>query len=615
DLDLIVNNINDPVSVYRNDVKKGNSVQFHFEGIGKNTAAIGTQVTVYIDSTTLYQEQSPVKGYLSSVDPRLHFGLGKTEKIDSVVFRWSDGTYSKLINPQINTIITVKEANQEKYNVEKTTNTITYLEELEDTELFRYDHIENSFIDFNRDRLAFEMMSAEGPFTALGDVNGDNLTDIFIGGAKDQPGKMMLQQEGGRFISINNQLLEKDKKYEDSQSVFFDAEGDGDMDLYVGSGSIEYPRSSMWYTDRLYLNDGNGNFSKANDLLPKSMTQSTSFVRSLDYDQDGDYDLLLGTRAVSSQYGLPSPIYLLENNGEGKFTMVDGDKSNALQDIGMTKDAAIADLDGDGDQDFVIAGEWLPLTIFENEGGIFRKTEIDNTSGLWNAVIVRDINGDKLPDIVAGNQGLNTRFKASPEQPLRLYVNDFDNNGSVEQLITQYEGEQAYPISMLQDLMKQMPSLRKKLPTYQSYSRQSIEQLFDQNVLQRSIVHKVETLETALLLNKGQLTFVQAELPVQVQYSQVHAINVADVDQDGHEDLIVGGNLMRAKPEWGIYHASRGQVFTGDGKGNFSYVPEKKSGLGMDGEIRKIDQVVIDNKEHLLIWRNSKSVKKYRIND
>lgn len=614
DLDLIINNINDPVSVYRNDViNQGNYIRFELKGAGRNTAAIGTQITVYSGQQSIYQEQAPIKGYLSSVDPRMHFGLGSNEVIDSVVFRWPDDHYSTLIRPKVNQLHQIEEIAQRKSKRLAPEAEEILLHEVAAGKLINYQHEENKFVDFNRNRLAFEMISAEGPHTSIADLNGDDLQDIYISGAKGVAPALLMAKNNGSFISVNEQFWSGESKYEDSQPVFFDADGDGDADLYVGSGSVEYPRNSIWYTDRLYLNDGKGNFKRTKENLPSGMKQSTSFVKAVDFDQDGDLDILTGGRSISAQYGIPVDIYLLENDGKGNFSLSNDPGVEAFKQVGMTKDAALSDLDQDGDMDLIVAGEWMPLTLFINDGDGFHKLEIPNSSGLWNTVIVGDVNNDGKPDILAGNQGLNTRFKASHEKPLTMYVNDFDQNGSIEQMITQYDGEKAYPVNMLQDLVKQMPLLRKKIPTYHSYSKLTMEEIFDREVLERSLEWKVDHLETTLFLNKGNLVFDKSRLPAEIQFSQVHALCLADVTGDGIDDLVAGGNFLRAKPEWGINNASRGQVFEGDGKGGFRYVPADRSGLDVKGEIRSIDAVSMGERTYLLFWRNNKSVKKYLI--
>lgn len=613
DLDLIVNNINDPISVYRNDGEKGNFIQFKFDGLQKNSAAIGAQVSIFCGNEMYYKEQSPVKGYLSSVDPRVHFGLGENTAIDSVIIRWPDNQYSKILTPPINQILLLRESEQVKFSRSDFDVSASLLTEVEDESLFPYVHEENEFIDFNRNRLFFEMLSAEGPYTSLADVNGDGKPDFYVGGSKDHLARLLIQNKVGKFIPTNEKLWAGEEKYEDAQSIFFDADGDGDQDLYVCSGGVEYQKSSFWNTDRLYINDGKGNFAKKANEVFSEIRGSSSFVKVIDYDNDSDADLLIGTRSIAFQYGVPGKIFLLQNDGKGNFINVSDKQSKDFKEVGMLKDAEVVDLDADGDQDLIVAGEWMPISIWINENGNFVKQEVLGSSGLWNTIFCADFNGDGLIDVLAGNHGLNTRFTASAEKPMRLYVNDFDDNGAVEQIITQFEGDSAYPINMLQDLVKQMPHLRKKVTTYQSYKNKTIDQLFEKSILDRSLVWKVENLETSLYFNKGNLRFEKVELPKEVQYSQVHAIAKTDVTGDGVDDLILGGNQLRAKPEWGIYNASRGQVLAGNGKGGFSYLSESKSGLSVSGEIRDIDVLEIDGDRYILFWRNNQSVKKYKL--
>lgn len=613
DLDLVINNINDAVSVYQNEFSKGNYIQFQLEGAGKNTAAIGTQITVYSNGEMYYQEQSPVKGYLSSIDPRVHFGLGEHQLIDSVLIRWPDDSYSKITIPAINQLLKIKETDQVKYQKLDEKLNQPLLQKVEEESVLTYEHQESNFVDFNRNRLAFEMISAEGPLTSMQDVNDDGRPDIFVGGAKDSPAQLFISEGKNGYRSSGQEVFATDDRSEDAGSVFLDADGDGDQDLFVCSGGIEFQKSSTGNIDRLYLNDGNGIFTRKPSNVLAAIRGSSSFVKVIDYDTDGDADLLIGSRSIAFQYGVPGDIYLLQNDGKGNFKNVSDSQSDDFGQAGLLKDAEVVDIDGDGDEDLIVAGEWLPLTIWRNDNGKFVKSEIVNSSGLWNTVLCADFNGDGLMDILAGNQGLNTRFKASVDKPMQLYVNDFDNNGSVEQMITQFEGDSAYPINMLQDLVKQMPPLRKKVKDYNTYKNKTIDQLFEPAIFERSLVWKAENLETTLYLNKGDLVFEKANLPKEAQFSQVHAIAFADLDGDGNDDLILGGNQLKARPEWGINNASRGQVFTGNGKGEFTYLPESKSGLSVEGEVRDIDVLEIDGNKYVFFWRNNRSVKKYKV--
>jgi hypothetical protein len=620
DMDLVVNNVNMPPFVYRNEASsktESNFLEIQFKGNGKNTAAIGTGATVFSDGKTLFQELIPERGFQSSVDNRIHFGLGASKKIDSLVINWPDGGFSSLKDVVVNQFLTVDESKTpKKTHQEIAIQGKKVFHKAEAIKGIDFVHQENDFVDFDRDRLLFEMISNEGPHLAIGDVNQDGLDDFYVCGAKDSPGCLFIQGKKGQFKRSHQKLFEVDAISEDTDCVFFDADGDGDLDLYVASGGNEFPSSSSALADRLYLNNGSGQFTKSGQILPAGKYESTSCVKPLDFDKDGDIDLFVGIRLLPFSYGLPVDGYLLENDGKGNFSDVTVQKAASLRKIGMITDMAWADVDKDGDSDMVIVGDWMPVKIFINENGSFsdqsEKYGLANTEGWWHTIEAKDLNGDGFDDFVLGNQGLNTFFKASPEKPLTMYVNDFDMNGSIEQIICAFNGEKSYPVPMKDDLAKQLPSLSAKYPKFADYKDQAIEQIFQPEILKRSIVQKAKLMKSCALMNTGKQSFIVSPLPAEAQFSPVYAVCAGDFDNDDQCDILLGGNQYRAKPETGIYDSSYGQFLKGKANGKWELVSNKESGLFIKGEVRDLKILNIEAARFVVITRNNSSLQFFK---
>jgi hypothetical protein len=620
DMDLVVNNVNMPPFVYRNETNRkpgSNYLTVNLKGVGKNTFAIGAEVTLYSGGNTNYQELIPMRGFQSCVDNRLHFGLGASQTIDSLVVNWPDGKYSVMRNVAANQFLTLdhKDATHNFLNIHREKQPPVF-QKAEQIPGIDFVHKENDFVDFDRDRLLFQMISNEGPHIAVGDVNGDKLDDIYICGAKDSPGALFVQQKQGNFKRTNEKLFETDRISEDTDCAFFDADGDGDQDLYITSGGNEFPSSSSALTDRLYLNDGKGHFIKSLQMLPAGKYESTSCVKPADFDKDGDIDLFVGTRLLPFSYGVPVNGYLLENDGHGNFTNVTTKIANGLVNIGMITDMAWADVDKDGDLDMVIVGDWMPVKIFIDDNGIFKDESeqfgLSNTEGWWHSIIAKDLDGDGNIDFVLGNHGLNSRFKASVKQPLTMYVNDFDLNGSIEQIICAYNGNKSYPVAMKDDLVKQIPSLETKYKKFDDYKDQTIEDIFRPEVLNRSVKLNARVLESCIMINSGKGHFNLTPLPMEAQFSPVYAINADDFDQDGICDIIVGGNQYRAKPETGIYDASYGLLLKGNRDGSFKSISPILSGFSTKGEIRDLKNLKINDRNTIVIGINNSKLQFYK---
>ena len=604
DLELVINNINGDLLLYQNlssDAGKSNYLKLNFGKEGYKFS--GTKVSVVSNGKVQTKEYTPVKGYMSSMSHEMHFGLGTDTTALSLIVKWPDGGTSTIskVQPNQNIDLTAKEYMGISMNYPRVKPMF------ESTEAVAIAHQENDYSDFDRDRLILQMSSNEGPAVAIGDINGDGSEDLFIGGSKGIAAQIHLQTTRG-FRKIQ---FDYDKNSEDVDAQLVDIDKDGDLDLLVGSGGHEFGLNNLQLKDRLYINDGQGNFTPSSAF--KSIAEPSSFIQPFDYDGDGDLDILTATRLIPFAYGIAGSLHLYENEA-GQFVEV---QVPAFTDLGMITSGKLADLDADGDLDLVVAGEWMPITILINTEGQFENATarfgLQNTSGLWHHVDVVDINGDGRPDIIGGNHGLNTRLKASPNQPLRMYVNDFDQNRSIEQLITQYENEQAYPIVMLPDLIKQLPSLKKKYVKHEAYKNQTIEQIFEPEVLANSIVHQVQQLSSAYFL-QAEEGFVMYEFPFEGQISQVFASYTQDLNSDGLVDIILAGNQKRVKPELGSNNASYGLVLLGIQDGGFEAMPLEESGLWVPEETRAIKKLLIGEKEVIVFIRNNEKSLAFELN-
>ncbi|MEQ1585752.1 MAG: VCBS repeat-containing protein [Cyclobacteriaceae bacterium] len=615
DLDLVINNVNNKASVIRNQTNiqrpDNHYLKFELEGLGNNSAAWGTSITIAHGDQIFYIEQMPNRGFESSMDPRPNIGLGKIDTVELVTVLWPDGNETQLTNVPTNQLLKLKQKDAVNPIESKVTESPAIFETT-NTLIPDYIHKESEFVDFDRDKLIFHMLSTEGPRMAKADVNGDGKDDIYIGGAKDNLGRLFIQLSNGAFQERAQQAFAKDQASEDIQSVFFDADSDGDADLYVCSGSNEFSTSSIALSDRLYMNDGKGNFTKSEQILPTFNFESTSVVKPFDYDKDGDIDLFVGVRSHPFLYGMPMNGYLLDNNGKGIFTNVTDSTAPELIGVGMITDAAWSDINGDSFVDLILVGDYMPVKIFMQESGkLVDKTKLmnlDKSNGWWNTIEAADLDNDGDVDFVFGNHGLNSRFKASLDKPVSMYVNDFDKNGTVEQIVCTFNGDKSYPLALRHDLITQIPALKKKYLKYDNFKDQVITDIFTPEEMDKAVKLEVYELASSLLMNEGGGKLSLKRLPVEAQVSVVYAISIDDFDGDGNKDIVVGGNLYNVKPEVGRYDASYGTFLKGDGKGNFKSIRASESGLFLDGEIRDLTTVEVAGKKYLLAARNSNSL-------
>jgi enediyne biosynthesis protein E4 len=622
DLDLVVNNIEDEAFVYENTIiapekKDANSfLQVAFAGDLPNAYGYGAKVFLFTKGSMQMQECSPTKGYQSSVDQRLTFGTGTHNSIDSMWVIWNDGRFEKKRNVRTNRRIILKQSDAKgdfDYSIfhidkpifkEETGMSIPYV------------HRENSFIEFNREGLLPHMISAEGPACAIADVNNDGLEDIFLGGAKRIPASLFLQTSEGIFVKAQQPLIYSDSINEDVDAIFFDANGDQHPDLFVLSGGNEYNNNSPYSKPRLYLNNGKGLFDKK-ALLPDIGLQG-SVVTSEDMDGDGDPDLFLGARSIPWKYGIRPDSYIFFNDGKGNFSDVTQRTAPELNSFGFVTDAVWADMNGDKVKDLVVAGEWSPIKVFINNNSslvLQKETGLENFSGWWNSIKEVDIDGDGDNDLIAGNLGLNSKLKTSVENPVRMYVSDFDSNDSVDQIVTHVLKDEEYPMYTRDEMTRQMPVLKKKYLSYHKFAEASFGDIFDPKAIMEAEKFQANLFESSIIENLGGGKYSMRPLPAAVQFSPVNSILVDDFNSDGNNDLLVAGNCFAVNIQLGRYDASYGSVLFGNGKGHFKPVPAVEAGLKITGETRHLKTINVKGKKYFLAVRNNNSIKFFSLNN
>ncbi len=620
DNDLVINNVNQPVFVYRNETDtqtKNHYLKIQLKGSGLNRFAIGARIKVHCAEKQLFVlEQSPMKAFQSSNDYTLTFGLGQNTYVDSLIVIWPDGQKSKLEDVPVDTIITLLQSNSVMTTNKKIEKPIQLFQEITDRFPLQHKHEENDFIDFQREPLIPHKLSTDGPKMAVGDVNGDGLDDIFIGGAKGYPGRLYIQQTGGQFISTQEPLFEQNKISEDMGAVFFDADADGYQDLYVISGGNEFSRRAPAFQDRLYINDGLGFLSLTRKSLPV-FYESGSCVKPGDFDGDGDQDLFVGTRSIPWRYGQTPMSYLLQNDGQGHFSIVTQQFAPSLINLGMVTDAVWADYDNDNDLDLIVVGEWMPITILKNNNShLINVTEasgLDQTHGWWNCVISEDINGDGFIDFVAGNIGHNTKLKATSKEPVIMYISDFDGNGTVEQILCNYQLNKNYPVILRSDLIEIMPKFKEEFPTHADYAGKAITEVFTTEQLEKATTNKANTFSSSIFYGDPSGIFIAKPLPLEAQRSPVYAIMAKDFDRDGSNDLLMAGNLYGVTPQLGRYDASYGTLLYGNALDRFIFSPMSKSGLQVFGQVRDISVLRYQNKQDVIVFaKNDSQIQVYK---
>jgi hypothetical protein len=617
DLDLIVNNQNAEASLFRNLSRQQNPSQHYItlqlKGARQNTHAIGSSVVVHTKVGSQFFEVMPVRGYQSSGTSRIHAGLNNLALIDSLIVIWPTGKKTKLTNVAVDQLLILEETKAQSVFKREAPNTALFVKEKSP---LTYRHAEYGANDFKRQPLLTTMLSPCGPVMASADVNKDGTLDMFIGGTKENPGRLFLQLSNGIFRMMGNFNFKEDANCSDADAIFFDADGDGDQDLYVVSGGYhEYLPDQEALQDRLYINDGKGSFKKAQNALPP-MSPSKSSARPIDIDHDGDLDLFVGGRVIPGSYPQTPPSYLLLNDGAGHFT--DGTEKllPMLKNIGMITDAAWIDVNNDTYADLIVIGEFMPVRLFINKQGqrfedvtsqYFKKSN----SGWWSKLAVADFDHDGDTDLVVGNFGLNFQFKASEEEPISLLYSDFDKNGSIDPVLVSYVQHKPYPFAGRDEMLDQLFPLRKKFTTYAPYADATLADLFTSAELSQAKKLTATELQTVYFENKG-TQFVQHTLPIEAQYAPVHSIEVLDYNYDGDLDFILAGNQSAIRIRLGSIDANYGQLYEGNGKGDFKYVPQAESGLSFTGDVKSLKWIRTAAGEFLLAGINNFGIVAYK---
>jgi len=624
DLDLVINNIDEEVSFYENrsnSKENSNYLKINFKGIGQNKLGIGNTVKIYSDGQLQIAELILTRGYQSSVAPELHFGVGNSTILDSLVVQWTNGATQSIINIKTNQLLTLDYANASKKTFKNPYLIQSKLFiDITDKLGVSFKHKENSFDDYTKEPLLPHKMSQFGPGLSVGDVNGDKLDDFWIGGASKQAGALFLQQKNGTFKPSNTVLFEKDKNQEDLDGLFFDADKDGDLDLYVVSGGNEFIPNSEEYRDRLYINDGKGNFTKNETALPNFL-ESGAKVIPIDFDNDGDLDLFIGSKLIPQFYPTSPNSHLLENvstKNEVKFIDVTNKSNNTFKQLGLITDAISIDFDNDNDQDLIVVGEWMPITFLENTKGEFTnittKNLLKNTNGWWYSIHKSDMDNDGDQDFIVGNLGLNYKYKASTEKTFDVYANDFDNNKSLDIVLGYYQGNIQYPVRGRECSSQQVPGITSKFEDYEKFANANLVDIYTKDKLENGIHYKAETFASVTIENLGNGTFKSTKLPNEAQFSSINAILSDDFNGDGNKELLLAGNLFVSEVETPRNDASIGLLLSQTENG-FNSVSLNESGFLANKDVKNMKLITINGKKCILIANNDDDLQVFQINN
>ena len=614
DLDLAVNNLNQEAFIYRNNAEKTNNnfLRITLEGPHKNKQGLGAKVQLKYGDQLQVEQFKTSRGYLGTVEPVLHFGLGEITKVDEVRVEWQDGKVNmfKDVASKSELTISYEEASLPTSPTAGISPNPIFKEITAEAFDKPFVHQENEFDDYQVQILLPHRMSQLGPFISVADVNGDGLEDFYIGGATNQAGQLYLQNSSSKFISKNIDAFNKDRSYEDIGVLFFDADGDNDNDLYVVSGGTEFPENSVFYQDRLYLNDGKGNFTKSK-ALPQ-ITTSGSCVVAADIDGDKDLDLFVGGRTIPQRYPYPPVSHILINEN-GTFSDQTKTIAPELSQIGMVTSAIWSDFDQNGSPDLVLTGEWMPLKFFKNTNGKLQDVSDSflqqETTGWWNRIVEHDFDKDGDPDYIAGNLGLNYKFKANQEKPFHVYCDDFDKNGSYDVVLAKYYNKEQVPVRGRECSSQQMPFIAQKFTTFHDFADAGLQDIYGEQ-LSTSLHYEAKLFASSLLINIDG-AFKVKKLPVQAQYSTVQGILVSDFDNDTKDELLLGGNLFNSEVETTRADASVGLLLTQDGNQNFEALGVNQSGFFIPYDVKDIQLIHLgkEKRKAVLVGCNNDMVR------
>jgi enediyne biosynthesis protein E4 len=610
DLDIITNNLDSPAGIYQNQSesinKQSHYLRVKLEGTAGNTQGIGAKVYVKNGPTLQYFQQQPIRGFMSSNDPILHIGLGANTQADSVIIIWGNGKMEVKSRVKSNQILVCKQQdatlNGNSFKMEQSHKLLVK----EIPNQIPFQHEENDFIDFIREPLIPFLASSQTPKIAVGDVNGDGLEDIYQCGSRYKPRYLLLQQANGSFKASNQTSLTQDLNFEDTDAVFFDADGDKDLDLYLTSGGNEFLPNMSEAKDKLLLNDGKGNFTLATNALPNGAYHNKSCVRPCDFDKDGDIDIFVGSYTISSNYGKVPTSFLWVNDGHGHFT---DNTPKELKNIGMVTNATWTDLDKDNSPDLVVVGEWMGIYTFMNKNKTLKQvdTGLEKSIGFWYGLEAADMDNDGDIDLIVGNLGTNTKYIKQPNPKLRMFTNDMDGNGMMEQIIAYQRGNGWYPAATRDDLSRMAPGIiNRRFPNYKSYAGKTIDVLFTDEELRGKTakMYEVNTFESVYIENKGNGKFDVTPLPKEAQVSKIFSIKAFDIDGDKQPELLMGGNLYGVSTYQGRYDASYGLILKHTPKG-LTALPPTQTGFMLNGEIRDIKMLKTPKGNRIVVGRNN----------
>ena len=615
DLDLIVNNINGPVFVYKNnsrEINKNHFIAVKLTGNPNNTFAIGSKINVYVGNEILSRDIIPSRGFQSSVDYKQVIGLGERNKIDSIKITWPDRKVSSFYNPVVDTLFSFSQAlcveSAENIFFPETTATLfTMLPGNFEK------HVDDDNVDFYYERNIPEMLSREGPKTAVADINGDGLDDLYVGGTQQNPGQIYIQKTDGVFIKKEQAGFKQFLDFEDNAVLFFDADYDGDMDLFIGSGGNKSQPGSRELQNRLFKNDGKGNF--VIDVAAfENNDMNIGAVAAYDFNNDGFEDLFVGGRNVPRQYGLTPQSYIYVNDGKGHFKDMAAEKNADISRLGMVTGAVWADVAGDAKKELIVTGEWMAPHIYSFTGDHFieNKNVLNSLFGLWQTVAAADLNGDGKQDLIFGNVGENFYLQPNPARPVKLWIGDFNQNSTTDKIITYTIDGTDKPVFLKKELTDQFPGLKKQNLKHADYATKTIQQLFKKELLDKALVKSFNYSSSIIALNNGKNNFIIQELPVRLQLSSVNAIQLSDINNDGRPDIIAGGNNFNYPPQFGRLDASFGDVLMNKGNNNFNWISPFASGINLPGQIKDIKQVKGKDRNYFIITQNDKAPVLYK---